>query len=242
MHGVKFFKGLEGFDHGEDGHHQQRWHEQWQRDAPEHAPARCAVHLGGLVEVFGNGLKPCEQDEHVEAQIRPGVDKDGPVHGPAGVREPLDGLVDQAPVHQRQRKHAGPLEDEGPQEAHHNGAEHNRVEKDRPPEGAAPDVSVQHQRGDQRKQDHDRHLEDHEDHGIGHGLLEFVVFPVLAARVDLHVRGQALEVVCAGELALREVDALAVRNCEADVDEQRRKGIEAENQQIGDQEEVRQPA
>ena len=170
--------------------------------------------------------------------MRPRVDKDRPEHRPGGVREPLDRLIEDAPVHQGQRQHARALEDQGPQEPHHHRAEHDRVEEHRAPERPAPDITVQHQRGDQREQDHDRHLEDHEDDRVCHRLLKLVVFAVLPAGIDLHVRGQALEVVGAGELPLREVDALPVRDGEADVDEQRREGIEPEDQQVRDQKHI----
>ena len=51
--------------------------EERQGDAPEDAGGAGAVHLGGLVEVARDRLQAGEQDQRVEAHVRPDRDADG---------------------------------------------------------------------------------------------------------------------------------------------------------------------
>ena len=79
---VDLVEDLHGADQRQDDDDEQVRHEQRQGDAPEDAAGPGAVHLGGLVEVARDRLQAGEQDEGVEAHMRPDRHADGGGEGP----------------------------------------------------------------------------------------------------------------------------------------------------------------
>ncbi len=69
-------------DEPQHEHHDEIGHQQRQRDPPESPPGRCAVHFGGLVEIGRNRLQARQQDQRVEAHVRPDADERRPRRTP----------------------------------------------------------------------------------------------------------------------------------------------------------------
>jgi hypothetical protein len=144
-------------------------------------------------------------------------------------------------AHQRGIEHALALQQPFPDQCHHHRRQQHRIEEHAAPEAASDDLSVEHQRGDQRQQHHQHDLDQAELHGIEDGAPEHV----LAAGLDVEVVAaleQDAKVFAAGKRPVErhQVDTAGARIDQVDRD--RQKGEQPEHDQVGCDEQPAQPA
>ena len=159
----------------------------------------------------------------------PDRDKNSPEKSPAGVGQPI--YRRRPCAHQQGIEHPLVLQQPFPNQGHYHRRQQHRVKEHTAPETPAYDFAVEHQRGEQRQQHHQHHLDQAELDGVENGAPEHV----LAAGLDVKVIAafeQDGEIFSACERALLRHQVDAARQGVAQVDDDGQKSEQPEHQQI----------
>jgi len=161
--------------------------------------------------------------------VRPNADEHAPEERRARLGQPADGC--KSPARQQRIEHALALQNPFPDQRDHYRRQQYRVKKHPAPETSAHDLAVEHERGDERKGDHQSHLQQRELAGVVDGAPEQVLAASRRIEVALAIE-QRLEIFEAGERAFRRIELHAARKREIEVDDDRQEGEEAEDRQV----------
>ena len=151
-HGPDQAEDVERVDEHEHGHRPEDRRQQRERDVPERLPGAGAVDLGGLGVVLRDSREASREQQHREAQVVPGVDHDDHGEGRGRIAQPGQGQVIEPQVleHGVHRSEGG-VQDERPDVAHHQRADHVRQHVDHAQEPAATARLLEQDREEQRQ-------------------------------------------------------------------------------------------
>ena len=188
-----------------------------------------AVHLGGLVEVARDRLQAGEQDQRVEAHVRPDRDADGGGEGRAALGQPVDRLAAEAVDDQLRRPWRCRIQRQIRPTT--TGESSTGKKKTARQKLRAREVAVEDQRGDHRDRGHQRDLEDDEAGGVPDRGPELVVAAGVRVEVVPAVE-QARVVLGADEGAVGEEERVAAGHRVEEVGDQREEHEDAEDRHV----------